>query len=132
MLGNNTERWRTHPPFIRERITLSLYFFIFTNQFVYNIHKLVDLVEKAGWIPGHIEDAQKFADDGRTKVKVSQMWSNRLELIATYMEGWKKTLTKGRDSCYDVRCVIVEHYALDQYRSIGVQQKLSFREVKRQ
>ena len=132
MLGNNTERWRTHPPFIRERITLSLYFFIFTNQFVYNIHKPDDLVEKAGWIPGHIADAQKFADDGRTKVKVSQMWSNRLELIATYMEGWKKTLTKGRDSCYDVRCVIVEHYALDQYRSIGVQQKLSFREVKRQ
>ena len=99
---------------------------------MYNIHKPDDLVEKAGWINGHIEDAQKFADDGRTKVKVSQMWSNRLELIATYMEGWKKSLTKGRDSCYDVRCVIVEHYALDQYRSIGVQQKLSFREVKRQ
>ncbi|MDD7701888.1 MAG: hypothetical protein PUJ10_02665 [Lachnospiraceae bacterium] len=89
-------------------------------------------MEKAGWIPGHIEDAQKFADDGRTKVKVSQMWSNRLELIATYMEGWKKSLTKGLDSCYDVRCVIVERYTLDQYRSIGVQQKLSFREVKRQ
>jgi hypothetical protein len=42
---------------------------------VYNIHKPDDLVEKAGWIPGHIEDAQKFADDGRTKVKASQMWS---------------------------------------------------------
>lgn len=99
---------------------------------MYNIHKPDDLVEKAGWIHGHIEDAQKFADDGRTKVKVSQMWSNRLELIATYMEGWKKSLTKGLDSCYDVRCVIVERYTLDQYRSIGVQQKLSFREVKRQ
>ena len=55
---------------------ISLFFYI-SNQFVYNIHKPDDLVEKAGWIPGHIEDAQKFADDGRTKVKASQMWSNR-------------------------------------------------------